>query len=503
MELLESIVQSIFELLEFLLKKTFSYIFNRDSGAPDDKVKLNEQMIGIRKSPDSSEFEAYSVNHKKMIKHSGIGEDGNSYFNTVIVGASRSGKTNLISNKVRHLMDVGHPFILIDPKADNLLIQLYLNMAKLTGRDLAIFSHREDLPNGVNYNPLRKGDLNAIVDRIMNGLTWTNEFYRDQCYRATHCCVQSVMKQNRGVIDLPRFYDALEVLYRDPKQCKKIGIKPDEIVGLINQIQRIVTSPYGKFLKEVPGKTINFSDAWNNGIILLIDLSVLKYPVISQSLNSFFISELLFTIGDKYEDLTTQKHKDLTPYHILLDEFGDLVVDNVIGIINKSLGVKLNTTISMQTDSDILRVDRHLLERIKVNTHKWYIFNQRTESAASAYGSDLGTVLSAKFTTQTDNGEDSEKGSKREAREMCVHPDIIKKLNQGQCIMSQIFPAELHLLNTFFVNPDDVEKEAETLNVQNRNEIEENIEILEEAVVIKKTTKSLGKNENLSDDGLF
>ncbi len=61
--------------------------------------------------------------------------------------------------------------------------------------------------------------------------------------------------------------------------------------------------------------------------------------------------------------------------------------------------------------------------------------------------SHIGTVITKKLTSQTENGEEQSAGTVREVNELIVHPDIIKNLRIGQCVLLRQSPTQVNLIN--------------------------------------------------------
>ena len=69
------------------------------------------------------------------------------------------------------------------------------------------------------------------------------------------------------------------------------------------------------------------------------------------------------------------------------------------------------------------------------------------EYGATLFANSIGTKLTKKYTKQTDNGDANGMGTVREANELLVHPDIIKNLRVGQCVLLRHNPTKLDLIN--------------------------------------------------------
>ena len=102
---------------------------------------------------------------------------------------------------------------------------------------------------------------------------------------------------------------------------------------------------------------------------------------------------------------------------------------------------------AVQTASDIDKIDPKLTEQIIENSSNLFILKQRLDVGASLFANAIGTKISKKYTSQTENGEVGVMGTEREVNELLVHPDIIKNLRVGQCILLRHNPTKLDLIN--------------------------------------------------------
>jgi len=107
----------------------------------------------------------------------------------------------------------------------------------------------------------------------------------------------------------------------------------------------------------------------------------------------------------------------------------------------------MELTLAVQTASDIDRVNPDLTKQVIENAGNLFIFKQRLDSSASLFADAIGTILTKKHTFRIENGEIQKTGSEREAYELIAHPDIIKNLRIGQCILLRQGPTKVNLVN--------------------------------------------------------
>lgn len=132
---------------------------------------------------------------------------------------------------------------------------------------------------------------------------------------------------------------------------------------------------------------------------------------------------------------------------VFFDEFGALVTPRFIELQNKCRGAGIQLFMAVQSASDIDKIDPNLTLQILENASNLFILKQRMEYGATLFANSIGTKLTKKYTKQTDNGDANGMGTVREANELLVHPDIIKNLRVGQCVLLRHNPTKLDLIN--------------------------------------------------------
>jgi len=107
----------------------------------------------------------------------------------------------------------------------------------------------------------------------------------------------------------------------------------------------------------------------------------------------------------------------------------------------------MELTIAVQTASDIDRVSPDLTKQVIENAGNLFVLKQRLQDGASIFSEAIGTIISKKQTYRIENGEQQMMGSEREVHELVVHPDIIKNLGIGQCVLLRQGPTRVNLIN--------------------------------------------------------
>ncbi len=442
------IVTPLAELLDFLIKVTakglemlFKFVYRKyiQKNPPLEKIK-RESLLCKKKSQNPEALGMDCSNKKELLL-----KEINFRRHSFIVGASGFGKTNLISILQEHSLKLGKPLIFFDPKGDFEAQSTFKNLCNKYGKTCYIFS--ESNLDSVSLNPILEGTVNQVADRIMRSFDWSEQFYKDCAYRILVKVLRELQKDNRE-FSLKNIHDLLIAKY-----------DTSENSGLITKIELILESDFGKLLNA--GKEgLTLSKIRDQKGCLYIGLSTQAYGETAMSIGKLFLEELLYnsymTLRD--EESLTKGLKN--PISVYFDEFGALVTTQFIELQNKCRGAGIELTMAVQSGSDIDRVNPDLTKQIVENAGNIFVMKQRLQDGASFFSEAIGTIVSQKLTYQTDEGDESGKGTMREANELVCHPDIIKNLKVGQCVLLRHDPSKVNLLNIRERKTHEVSKET-------------------------------------------
>lgn len=390
--------------------------------------KIEERHLFKNKYSLSDDSLGYSTNQNKELNFNTIDFSKHSF----IVGAAGFGKTNLISILQENSLQNNRPIIFIDPKGDLEALETFKSICNQYKKTCYIFS--EHYKDTINLNPLKDGSVNQVCDRIMSALEWSEPFYKNVSYEALSKTLK-IIQDSKKSFSLSVICEVLEESFNN-----------DNTLGLRVMLNQINESDFGKLLIENES-TKTFLDIRQEKACLYIGLSTQGYGETAYALGKFFLGELLY---GSYLKLTQESnsHKSMKEsISVFFDEFGAIVTPRFIELQNKCRGAGIQLYLAVQTSSDIDRIDPKLTEQIIENSSNLFILKQRLDVGASLFSNAIGTKLTTKITNQTENGQKGEMGTEREVYELLVHPDIIKNLRVGQCILLRHNPTKLDLLN--------------------------------------------------------
>ena len=433
------------------------YAWARYNKLPQELKRIDIKEARIKKVTDDSLMLGHSCNRKKPLPLKEI----NFAAHTYIVGAAGSGKTNLLSILQENHMRNNIPVGFLDPKADLESLLTFVHLCKKYNRTCYVF--HENYEGAVVLNPLKDGTINLIVDRIMNSFKFEKEFYKITSEQAVRDTVTK-LKATRSEVTFDLIYEYMIVNHNN-----------ENTIGIIGHLERIVKSDFAHLLKESVGvKTKSIKEIRKEKACFYIGLSTQGYGETAKSLAKIFVEEMLYV---SYVQLgtTSDSHYSMNnPLAIYFDEFGAIATPRFLELQNKCRGAGMQLFMAMQSPNDIKLIDENLTGLLIENSANVFVFKQRFDETSNMLAKTLGTIIGKKQTYQTEDGSLGSRGSERDVNEFICHPDIIKNLKKGQCVLLQHDPTRVDLINVRNRRADFIPK-LETNNevVEIKNELPE------------------------------
>jgi conjugal transfer pilus assembly protein TraD len=421
-EIFHELCLLVVDFLLFLMK----WVFRKMSGRPLEVRILKKDALKVRKVTVDEESLGIDTATKQPIKLGDIDFRRHSF----IVGGSGFGKTNLMTILQENSLKMNRPVIFIDPKGDLETLNGFRSLCRMHQRPCYVFS--EYHPDTIELNPLLEGTVNQITSRIMNTYNSSNEFYQTQCENAVLVACKKI--HSRGdAIKLQSILSELKL------------IQTEHNSGIIAHLNRIQESDFAKILNG-GSDSLTLSKIREERACLYIGLSVQGYGETARTIGKLFLGELLH---NSYMTMRISSHGEglQNPITVHFDELGSLLVPDFIELLNKCRGAGIELTMAVQTPADLAKFDENLPTQIIENSGNLFILKQRVDSSAALFSQAIGTILSTKSTHVVEDGEKQSRGSEREVYELLAHPDIIKNLGIGQCILLRQAPTQLNLIN--------------------------------------------------------
>ena len=419
-------------------KEVFKWGFRKAFNKEPHLQKIERSASNVKKTTDFEDSLGIDTKTRKDFLLDDIDFRRHSF----IVGASGFGKTNLISILQEHSLVKNKPIIFFDPKGDMKALNTFKDICKKYDKPCYIFS--EHYQYSISLNPVIEGTVNQVTDRIMRAFEWSEPYYRDASRRSLNKALK-ILEFDSRPFTLQGIFEELEKM------------ETKENIGLIAKIEAILESDFGKILNS-ENEGLTLSKVREERACLYIGLSTQGYGETATAIGKLFLGELLY---NSYTSLTNGKDPEAglkNPISVYFDEFGSLVTHDFIELQNKCRGAGIELTLAVQTASDIDRVSPDLTKQVIENAGNMFVLKQRIDSSASLFSDAIGTILSKKETYVVEDGNLANRGTIREVNELLVHPDIIKDLRIGQCILLRQGPTRLNLINLRNREMDQINK---------------------------------------------
>lgn len=435
-------IESLAKILTIGIEKAINY-------RGEEIVKIERSDLLKKSSTTNFDSIGYSVTSKREI----TGNDINKTKHSVVVGASGSGKSVLLDSLMFDDMREGKPIIYIDPKADNESLERFIDLCRLNNREYLIFSEHYQGQGKIKLNPVVEGSVNHITDRIFKSFTWSEEFYANKCQQALRKAVKS-LKQNEKTVSIKSIYEELIELCKSKDEEKKLN--KSEIGSLLTKLENIIDSDFGELLHG--NDAFSFSNLRAENKCIYVGLSVLGYAETARAIGKLFLGDLNYSVYNTYRNITAKNKSNINSLGLYIDELSAVITDEFIEILNKCRGAKVEITSAFQTSSDINKISPELCQQVFENSLNWYVMKQRMQDAAELISTSIGTIESIKKTVRVEDDQEQSMGSQRNVEELLVHPNIIKNLDVGQCILFRQQPTRIDLMNVKYIDQDTIDK---------------------------------------------
>lgn len=381
-----------------------------------------------------------------------------------IVGASGYGKTVLLSHIINYQIRSGRGLLYIDLKGDLETVTKLKRSALLSGRekDVKIFSISDQSVSS-SYNLIGEGSYTQIRDRIMQSLIWSEEYYKNVSSSFLLKLVSVlcfVRDKNSKIFDLKTILDIIEdnevllkladlipdsfhEMHKNLESCYEFLRQPDNVKslqGLKAQLESIVLSEFGSLIRA-NDDSINLFDAVRSGKLIFIFLDTRRYGETAKAVGRFVLQDLKATSAKIDSELMANERNE---FKVVIDEFADLAQEDFIGFLDRARSSKMSIIVAHQEICDLLRISPEFAGRLMGNTSTLYAFLQKRPESAEMISSMAGTRKAWKETVQSQKlfFIDIPTGGKslREVEEFNIHPNVIKSLTVGKCVVVKKYP---------------------------------------------------------------
>jgi conjugal transfer pilus assembly protein TraD len=373
----------------------------------------------------------------------------------LIVGATGAGKTTTILRMLAGVIPRGLPVAVIDLKGDPAVQDHLRRMAEQSGRVFELWTM-----NGPGiWNPMARGDATELKDKLVGLEEWTEPHYKRAAERYLQW-VFMVLEQRGETPTLARVVDllhgpALEELGRDraiPNEMAQQlraylqGIDKTQLSGISGMQSRLgllVEGRAGRFLGQQDGQTIDLLRSVQEGRVTLFSLDSQRYGSTAAQMGSMVLQDLKTVASE----LSVRQSRKMA--YVIVDEFSALSGDHLLGLLNKGRSAGMCVWLSTQELADLDRVSPQFAAQVIGNTNIKVVHRQDHPDSAELLAAVAGTRSTWEETLQFrmdpgafggGRGEATGLGSLRKTEQFSIHPNVIKSLRTGSCVLIRKSP---------------------------------------------------------------
>lgn len=349
---------------------------------------------------------------------------------TLIMGATGKGKTVAIEHLLYRDLARGYGALIIDPKGERDFYDRVRSYCRSIGReeDLHLLSATH-LDESSRWNPLRLGNSSELQSKFYCSSKYEHSFYAKATELALGTAFESLIRKPSPTLTLADLIQELDGLSNSGKD--------ENLKGLYFDIQNLATGEWAPILGTKP-KTGNESevsllDLTRKNEILFVDLPTEGKSVQSSRIGSLLLQEITLLSGIRKRMPGVKSSK---PFSVFIDEFDAFATDPFVTFLNKGRSSDFMIHMAHQTLSDLKKVSPTFLGQVMGNPNVFVVFGLNMPEDAEILAKFFGTKTTSKRTYQTQSGALTGMGSEREVQEFKVHPDTIKELGVGQCVVN-------------------------------------------------------------------
>jgi len=388
-----------------------------------------------------------------------------------IVGASGFGKSVLLSHIIKNRIESKSGLLFVDLKADFETIRQVISTAKAAGRldDLSIFSCGNPEISSP-YNVIARGTANQLKDRIMGALNWSEEFYKNESSSFLLKLLRGLTALRdsgsgdfdlgvilecathpRKILDLARgLPDSEENVRHELEELAGSLARPEQLralQGLRSQLESLLLSDFGHLLKEHPSG-IDLFEAIQKKKIVYVLLDSRTYGESAKALGKLILQDL--KAASAKIDAEIERSKRM-PFSVVIDEFSDMASEDFIGFLDRARSSKIGVTVAHQELSDLSRISPEFANRLMNSTSTLFAFLQKLPTSSELISGICGTRKTKEVTEQAKSNwlfGDEKTGMKsiKEVDEFVIHPNTIRSLGVGECVLAQKYPSSKALV---------------------------------------------------------
>lgn len=285
---------------------------------------------------------------------------------TLVVGATRSGKTVTMTWMAVRSIEQGMGAIVLDPKGDRDLCRELRDAARAAGRRFVEWS-----PRGPSvYNPYARGSETEIADKVLAGERFTEPHCLRQAQRYIGHEVRTLRRAGLEVsLDvLVAHLDPmrLELLARSlPERHAKRAHdyldslttrQQSDLAGVRDRLAIMAESDIGPWLDPwtEDAQRLDLLEAVEDRAVVYFNLEADRRPLLAQMLGAAIVQDLQAMVA-------VLQDRPLGTL-VAIDEFSAIVPERVVGLFGRAAGAGVSLVLGTQELADLRVPGREMLQ---------------------------------------------------------------------------------------------------------------------------------------------
>jgi hypothetical protein len=285
---------------------------------------------------------------------------------TLVVGATRSGKTVTMTWMSARAIEHGMGAIVVDPKGDRDLCSELRNAAQAAGRQFI-----EWTPQGPSvYNPYARGSETEIADKVLAGERFTEPHYLRQAQRYLGHEVRTLRRAGLEISlrELVKHLDPmrLEVLARSLPEEEAQGAhdyldslttrQQSDLAGVRDRLAIMAESDIGPWLdpQTEDADRLDLLEAAQGQAVVYFNLEADRRPLLAQMLGAAIVQDLQAMVA------ALQSHPQETL--VMIDEFSAIAPERIVGLFGRAGGAGVSLVLGTQELADLRVPGREMLQ---------------------------------------------------------------------------------------------------------------------------------------------
>ncbi len=425
-------------------------------------VFATHKIIKLRKKNKSNANVTKKTNDSVYCGESKDGRDiwikpNQRAMHTQVIGTTNAGKTeSVILPWAIQDINAGKGLLLIDGKADNSLLNKLWSYTVQANRqcDFKLFS-LSNLSKSHQFNPLRGGSSEEIVERVFNSFDFENAHYKNLQYEVM-MQVMRLFEASKTEVSFQRLHFAIsnpktleymaktaksEELNRWVQHFNLLDARERETrtSGLLTALSHFSYGERAKLFNPSIGG-ISIDEALKNNQIIYFQLPVLLSPFLGKATGKLILQSLQAAVANRHNNEGTNKF-----FSVFLDDFTEYLYEGFVTILNKSRSANVGIVFAHQALGDISGLGDSVANSILTNSNLKVFMRGNDPESAEYFSKVVGTIEGSKSTEREESGTfgstKTGQASVRSVEQFPYHPNKFKReLGVGEAVM--IIPHE-------------------------------------------------------------